>query len=83
MNHTAKRQVLVYLVDDLHRELKKLAAERDTSISDLVERAARNMYRFEGLIAAEAPAPWGRSPELHRYRTRRRRRDETSDADTK
>ena len=83
MKPIEKRAVLVYLVDDLHRELKKLAAERDTSISDLVERAARSMYHFEGLIAAEAPAPWGRSPDLHRYRTRRRRRDETDERTTK
>lgn len=74
MTYDAKRAVLVYLVEDLHRELKKLAAERDTTISDLVERAVRQSYSFHGLVAAEAPVPYGRSPELHKKRTRRRRR---------
>lgn len=74
MTPPSKRAVLVYLVDDLHRELKKLAAERDTTISDLVERAVRMSYAFEGLVAAEAPVPYGRSLELHKRRTRRRRR---------
>lgn len=46
---------------ELHRELKKLAAERDTTISHLIELAARRQYEFDGLIAAEAPAPYGRS----------------------
>ena len=60
---SGKRAVLVYLVPELHRELKKLAADRDTTISHLVELAARRQYEFHGLIAAEAPAPYGRTEE--------------------
>lgn len=55
--------MLVYLVPELHRELKKLAAERDTTISHLVELAARRQYEFAGLTATEAPEPYGRAPE--------------------
>ena len=63
MNTTEKRQVQIYLVPELHRELKKLAAERDLTISHLVELAVREKYRFDGLLASEAPTPYGREKE--------------------
>jgi hypothetical protein len=63
-----KRQVLVHLVPELHRALKKLAAERDSTISHLVELATRRQFGFEGLTVAEAPAPYGRSEEGGRPR---------------
>lgn len=62
-NSNAKRQVIVYLVPDLHRALKALAAVRDSTISHLVELAARKQYGFDGLLAAETPQPYGRSAD--------------------
>ena len=60
--HSSKRQVVIYLPYDLHKELKKLAVEQDTTISELVERSTRRMFRFaeKGLIAAESSPPYGR-----------------------
>ena len=62
-NKGDKKQVQVYLVPELHKELKKLAAERDLTISHLIELAVREKYRFEGLLASEAPTPYGRERE--------------------
>ena len=64
--------MLVYLVPELHRELKKLAADRDTTISHLVESAARRQYEFEGLMVAETPPPYGRERQAGGNRRRDR-----------
>lgn len=71
---TDKKQVQIYLVPELHKELKKLAAEKDLTISHLVELAVREKYRFEGLLAAEAPTPYGREKPEEERRPRRRKR---------
>ncbi len=41
------KKTMVYLPDDLHKNLKRLAVERDTSMADLVREAAFAMLTEE------------------------------------
>jgi hypothetical protein len=65
-NVTDKKQVQVYLVPELHRRLKVLAAERGETISYLVECATRKAYGEREFLVAEAPRPYGRDAEDER-----------------
>lgn len=67
-----KKQVQVYLVPELHRRLKVLAAERGETISYLVECATRRAYGDDALLVAEAPRPYGRDNDERGGRPRTR-----------
>jgi metal-responsive CopG/Arc/MetJ family transcriptional regulator len=50
----ARREVLVQLDDDLVEALDRIAAERDTSRSDVLRRAARTLVEADAEAKADA-----------------------------
>lgn len=74
------KKTMIYLPDELHKNLKRLAVERDTSMADIIRDAAVAVLEEERedlADAAKALAEFRRDPAsaipLAEYHRRRRR----------